>query len=250
MRLALLIEYDGKSYQGWQNQPAGVTLQGSIEAALSRVLQQEIKLTGSGRTDAGVHARGQVAHFDANLNLPVQRLPGAVNTKLPPDIRIIRAQAVGESFHARYSAVKRNYRYSISTQPVAIKRRFVWYSKYALDASKLDECSQVIRGEHNFTSFCAASTDTENMICAIHRSEWQHREQEHLFLIAGTRFLHHMVRMLVGTMVEIARDHWKLADMLNLLQHPTHQANTFTAPAKGLILDHVDYPEKFRLFKD
>ena len=249
MRYAILLEYDGTAFHGWQIQPAGATIQAALEEAISKIIQQDIRVTGSGRTDAGVHAAGQVAHFDADLPMPVGRLTGAINTHLPDDIRVLDAQEVTGEFNSRFDAIARHYQYNISYFPHPITRHTHWYCKYELNIDLLNQCASMILGEHDFTSFCASVTDTENMVCDIQHSEWEVRNTRIIYRVHGSRFLHHMVRMLVGTMIEVARGRWSIDDFRLRLQQPNHDHDTITAPAKGLILERVVYPTELHLFE-
>lgn len=251
MRIALLLEFEGTNYQGWQSQPSGPTIQSVLEQALESVTKSSLRITGSGRTDAGVHAEGQVAHFETDvMQIPMDRLPAALNQALPDDISVLAAQLVPDDFNSRFDAVGREYEYHIAIYPRALQRQTSWYCKYRLDGELLNACAEMVLGEHDFTSFCAAITDTKNMICTLAASEWEIHPRGVIYRVRANRFLHHMVRMLVGNMIEVARGRWSPEYFWNLMQHPDHAHDTVTAPAQGLILKRVYYPDSFQLFQE
>ena len=248
MRVALLIQYDGSNYYGWQVQKDPNTVQGILEQALKTLYGQTIGVVGSGRTDSGVHALGQVAHFDIEASsIPHENICKALNRELADDIRITASQQVSDEFHSRFKAAKREYRYIIRTEHNVLSRNSQWQVRFPLDIEKLHKCSKLILGTHDFSSFCFAGTETENMICIIEEAQWRENPDGSIqFDIAGNRFLHHMVRMLVGTMVEVARGKWSLDDFLGLLDNPNRQAHAVTAPARGLALMKVNYPSELQ----
>lgn len=245
MKIALLIQYDGTQYYGWQVQKDPETIQGHLERALEKLFEQKIALTGSGRTDSGVHALGQTAHFEIEAcTIPVQNLCKALDRFLPDDIRVVASVNVSDDFHSRFAAIKRQYLYQIQTQANVLNKNSQWSVRYALDVSKLDALADMIEGEHDFSSFCYAGTETENMVCNIMSAKWEQDDGGVLrFRIAGDRFLHHMVRMLVGSMVEVARGKWSIEHFTKLLNDPDRRAHTVTAPAQGLVLMEVHYPD-------
>lgn len=248
MKIGILVQYDGTAYHGWQIQKDEETIQGHLEYALGRLFEKKIGLIGSGRTDSGVHALGQVAHFEvSDCNIPMNRLWKALNRHLPRDIRVVASQQVSPEFHSRFAANNRQYLYQISTLPNVLNHRTHWYVRYPLDFQKLQEVGEVIKGVHDFSSFCYAGTETENMICDIASAQWAVGASKTLnFSINGDRFLHHMVRMLVGSMVEVARGKWELDRFVDLLHRPNRQSHTVTAPAHGLALMQVTYPESMQ----
>ncbi|MEA3286839.1 MAG: tRNA pseudouridine(38-40) synthase TruA [Candidatus Marinimicrobia bacterium] len=244
MRIALLIQYDGSNYHGWQVQPDPLTIQGFIEQALGIVFEGSCGLVGSGRTDSGVHALGQVAHFDIESTpIPIQNIWKVLNRQLPDDIRVINSCEVADDFHSRFQAVKREYQYTIGLQQQVLHRNSRWLVRYPLDRNKLHQVSELIVGEHDFSSFCYAGTETENMICNIVEATWaESADTSFIFQVKADRFLHHMVRMLVGSMIEVSRAKWDLQHFADLLNRPDRQAQVVTAPANGLALMRVHYP--------
>ncbi len=245
MKIALLIQYDGSAYHGWQIQKDPETVQGHIERALHKVLGQKIGLIGSGRTDSGVHALGQVAHFEIDeCGIPERNLWMALNRELPADIRLIASTTASDDFHSRFAANRREYLYQIATRPNVLHRHTQWHVRYPLDMDKLQALSKVILGEHDFSSFCYAGTETENMVCTLSSASWVISESGTLhFKVSADRFLHHMVRMLVGSMIEVARGKWSIDHFSDLLNTPHRQSHTITAPANGLALIQVSYPD-------
>jgi len=245
VRIAILIQYEGSNYRGWQIQPGLPTVQGSLEKALEKVFGSRIGIVGSGRTDAGVHALGQVAHFHIEKStIPAANIWMTLNPFLPEDIRVISSCEVVEAFHSRFKAVQREYRYAVTTEQNVLRRNTCWLVRYPLDFSKLENLAGQIIGRHDFSSFCYAGSETENMICHISEAYWERGSDKQLsFSIKADRFLHHMVRMLVGTMIEVARGKWQIKQFAKLLDHPDRQNHTVTAPAEGLVLQKVSYPE-------
>lgn len=248
MRVALLIQYDGSSYHGWQVQADPQTVQGTIESALSQVFKQSIGIIGSGRTDSGVHALGQVAHFDLpQTSIPHDNIWMALNRFLPEDIRIVDSQLVDNEFHSRFKAKLREYRYLIATSQNVLHRSSNWYVRFPLDIDILEQLPQYIMGSHDFSSFCYAGTETENMVCDISKASWENEGGGAFsFQICGDRFLHHMVRMLVGNMIEVARGKWDIAHFKSLLDKPDRKAHSVTAPSRGLALMRVTYPNSLQ----
>jgi len=168
----------------------------------------------------------------------------ALNRQLPRDIRLIGSQQVSDEFHSRFAANQRHYLYQINTRANVLDRQFKWLVKYPLETLKLHELAAHIRGEHDFSSFCYAGTETENMVCNIASATWEEDPSGGLrFSIVGDRFLHHMVRMLVGSMVEVARGKWEIEYFAHLLSNPNRKSHTVTAPANGLALMKVGYPD-------
>jgi len=186
-----------------------------------------------------------VAHFEIDaLGLPVENLWKALNRELPDDIRLIASTEVNDDFHSRFAATNRAYLYQITTLPNVLQRSVQWHVRYSLDIAQLHELAELITGEHDFSSFCYAGTETENMICNIASARWEVLDAGVIhFKINADRFLHHMVRMLVGSMIEVARGKWDIDKFSTLLKTPNRQAHTVTAPAKGLVLVEVRYPQ-------
>ncbi len=238
----LFIQYDGTRFSGWQVQTGGRTVQGDIELALSDIFRgQKITLIGSGRTDAGVHALEQVANIHLLSDMAPSTLRKAVNSKLQKDVRIFRCDIVPDEFHARFSAISRSYQYQISEQFSPFTRNTHWFVRYKLDPGRLSECAEQIIGECEFTAFCKAGAEVNHKWCIVLQSEWEKTPDALVYRITANRFLHHMVRFLVGTMVEIARGRMSVDDFSLFLEGGHPDLSVVKAPAKGLFLTHVKY---------
>jgi len=240
-RTALKLEYEGTAYAGFQWQPDQRTLQSALEEAVLKLYGRPIRIIGSGRTDSGVHARGQVLHYDAPKKLPVRNVQLALNSYLPRDIRVLSAAYPEPSFHARFDAVQRHYSYQILLRPTALERSFAWTLFDLRNSGILLELAPVFRGEHDFSSFCSVHTEAEHKMCIVSQSRWD-LDGEHLtYRISANRFLHSMVRMIVGTMIQLARKGKNSSDLQSLLGAKQKDPLIFTAPACGLFLDRVEY---------
>lgn len=241
LRYKITIQYDGTHYFGWQMQSHKRTIQKEIEAALAPLNNNKrVKVTGAGRTDTGVHAFGQVAHFDLDTNLRITQLLKALNARLPHDIRIIDVAQTSDEFHARFSAKRRHYRYQCYLGDNLLFKNQSW-SIGEIDKSILDIFAKKIEGTHNFLSFSKLNKQLENTECSIYESKWFKSENMLIFNVCGNRFLHHMVRYLVGTMVAGVQDKISLDYFENLLINPQKSVKIFKAPPEGLILIGIDY---------
>ncbi|MBP1656995.1 MAG: tRNA pseudouridine synthase [Bacteroidetes bacterium] len=239
--LKLIIEYDGTDFVGWQSQVNGRAVQDEIEKVLRQVLNEEVRITGAGRTDAGVHARGQVAGLQTHSLLPPEKLHAALNGLLPHDICVHKVEEAAASFHARFDAIEREYSYTIRFIPSALDRRISWHVKYALSSDLLHAVAAEVMGKHDFTSFCKQEHEVENRVCTVIRSEWTACVGGMVYHIAADRFVHGMVRSLVGTMVDIARGYFPPDAFREILDKRDRRAGGTAAPAVGLILEKVTY---------
>lgn len=239
--IKLLLEYDGTNYVGWQRQENGSSIQAETEVVLARVLQEEINVVGAGRTDAGVHARGQVANFHTNSSLSIHEIHGALNGLLPEDIVVHNVEEVPHDFHARYSAKERTYSYLITLRPSALLRNFAWYVKYSLDVKVMKRAAESILGTHDFESFCKTQSDVDHYLCMVTVSQWSLNGSTFQYTITANRFLHGMVRALVGTMVDVGRGYTSFEEFLKILEKKDRREAGMTAPAKGLVLESVTY---------
>lgn len=239
--IKLLIEYDGTNYVGWQRQENGRSIQGVIEEVLLHTLREEVSVVGAGRTDAGVHARGQVANFRSETNLSCFEIQGGLNALLPDDIVVLGAADVPPDFHARYSAKERRYSYLISRRPTALLRCCSWHVKYKLDVDLMHHAASSIVGTRDFQSFCRAIAEVEHHLCTVREARWDVDGSLLRFTIAADRFLHGMARALVGTMVDVGRGYITLDEFVGIFAKKNRTEAGMTAPAKGLVLEEVVY---------
>ncbi|MEA2077305.1 MAG: tRNA pseudouridine(38-40) synthase TruA [Candidatus Marinimicrobia bacterium] len=243
-RSILHLEYDGTAYAGYQLQPDQPSIQGELEKAFFKLYQVPIRAHASGRTDAGVHASYQIVHFVPPRKLKNLNLKAALNTLLPKDIRIIDSAITDDDFHARFSARERQYRYIISTRTTALDRNRVWQIYQDLDINNMKKSAQIFIGEHDFTSFCSAQAEVDHKRCIITRSDWEKNDDHLIYHIHGNRFLHSMVRSLVGTMVEVGKSRLSVDDLKKILESKDRSSGAVTAPPQGLTLMYVAYEKK------
>ncbi len=239
--IRLLLEYDGTDYVGWQFQTNGRSVQEEIEKAIQQILQSDVRITGAGRTDSGVHARGQVANFLTERHVDLVLFARSVNAVLPHTIRIKEAAEVPGKFNARFDAKIRRYSYYISQEPTAIHRNFCWQVFQKLDFELLQQCAKQIIGEHGFRSFCKVAEDGHHHRCTVYSAAWGKKDGLLVFEISANRFLHGMVRTLVGTMVNIGRGHTAIDEFTAILEAKDRSAAGMAAPAKGLFLEEIFY---------
>ncbi len=270
MHFKLTLTYDGTPYNGWQIQPNLPTVQGTLADAIHHITGETILPQGSGRTDTGVHALGQVASFSLTTLIPAANLHRALNNALPPSIRVFSVEEVPESFHARHSALRKTYEYRILPRGILCSpflASFVWPSRYRLSFDVLQQVAAAVLGTYDFTSFAATDPDQSTRNAAsededpedsgdpthlnppkhigntrtIHHSAWQRREDLFVYRVTGSGFLHHMVRNLVGTFVECAANRRSPESIPEILAARNRSAAGFTAPARGLYLVEVEY---------
>jgi tRNA pseudouridine38-40 synthase len=237
----LIIEYDGTNYAGWQRQDNASTIQEKIESVLAQILQEKINVTGAGRTDAGVHARGQVANFRTSTQLTLNEINGGLNSLLPDDIVIRKTEEVALDFHARYSAKQREYIYYITRVPSALLRNYSWYVKYPLDFNLMQQSANAILGTHSFESFCRSNSDVTHYNCNVSLSKWNIDGDKLIYDVSADRFLHGMVRALVGTMVDVGRGYTSYDEFISIISKNDRKEAGVAAPAKGLVLQEVFY---------
>ncbi len=240
--IRLVVEYDGGDFDGWQIQATGRTVQGELTRALQILLRHEVTLIGAGRTDAGTHAAGQVAHFHTGVAMDLQRLCRGLNGLLPQDIAVRTAEAVDPLFHARFSALSKRYRYRIRHGKAALDRHRVWSVSYPLSLPALQEAAAWLPGRHDFRAFCRQDPVPDNPFCQVSACGWSFEGPDVVFDIEADRFLRHMVRILVGTMAQIGGGRRTPAHMGQLLRGDDRRQAGPTAPARGLCLVAVQYP--------
>ena len=241
--IRLDICYDGTRYNGWQRQTShDNTIQGKLETALSRILGEPIEISASGRTDTGVHARGQVANFHTGSDLDCAALLAELRKYLPEDIGIYSCREVSPRFHARLNALEKTYLYRLwnSDQPCVFDRRFVVVMEEELDVERMQEAAQLLLGTHDFSAFCANKKMKKSTVRTIKSFTVQRVGEEIRFTVTGNGFLHNMVRILVGTLVEVGRGEREMDSIPALFGGKREDAG-FLAPGKGLCLMEVRY---------
>ena len=240
MRYRINIGYNGTFYSGWQIQPDEVTVQGEIEEALSILLKTNIKIVGSGRTDSGVHARKQVAHFDFNGKIDIDKIKHSLNGILPQDIAINDLMSVDKDFHARFSAKKRYYRYYFSTEKPAILSNMIYYWPFTMDIKHLRLIFPLFKGKKDYSSF-AKNMDGKNGICQIFNISIRQKYGIFVFEITGNRFLHGMVRAIVGTLLLYERGKLSSDDIVRIFEGKERRLAGPSVPGNALILWDVEY---------
>ncbi len=242
-RIKLSLAYDGSAYHGWQKQPQQDSVQGELESALQQLTQTVVPITGAGRTDAGVHALGQSAHFDTNMSLSPSRWVRALNALLPRDIAVNRAEIVDDNFHARFSAISKTYRYQIlnAKEHAPLSRCHRVHIHYDLKLQKMRAAAKALSGLHCFTSFCAAGSVVPDHNIDLDQIKIQKTGDVINITLSARRFLKYMVRNIVGFLIEVGREKRspdEIEDIFNALDRKTAGP---TAPAHGLILVEVKY---------
>ena len=260
----LTLSYDGTAFHGWQVQPGLPTVQGRLAEAIEYVTGEQLVPQGSGRTDAGVHALGQVASFALEARIPALNLQHALNRALPQSIRVLSAEVMNPTFHARHSAIRKTYEYRIFKPLSYGKDRsssaeticspfdapFVWDCHWELQLEPMQRAAQLLCGTHDFTSFAASDPDLAqrktsspnlNPVRTIYLSNVERQDTLVFYRVTGNGFLHHMVRNIVGTLVDVGRGSYVAEDMPRILAAKNRSAAGPTAPAQGLFLSHVEY---------
>jgi len=256
----IVLSYDGSAFYGWQVQPERPTVQGTLAAVLEKMTGERVLPQGSGRTDAGVHALAQVASFALEAEIPAENLLRALNQSLPQSVRVLKVEAMGQDFHARHSAARKTYEYRIFERKVegADQERicppfvapYVWDCRWALDVEAMQQAAGILCGTHDFTSFAAADPDRTqredgaagpNPVKTIVASAVTREDGLLHYRVTGSGFLHHMVRNIVGTLVEVGRGSLQAEEMRRILAAKDRAGAGPTAPAQGLFLVGVDY---------
>jgi tRNA pseudouridine38-40 synthase len=243
-RLKCTISYDGTGFSGYQVQPNARTVQHEIEQVLTRMHKGHlIRISASGRTDAGVHALGQVIHFDSDLDIPEVVWAKALNTQLPDDIQVLKVEKVPPDFHARFVAKKKEYRYRILNRPEPdpFRRHFAYHVPYTLDIAAMKAAASYILGVHDFTSFCASGSSVKDKVRTVYELELITVGEELIIRIVGNGFLYQMVRIIVGCLLEVAKGKMEPARIKEIIDAKDRRLAYITAPPQGLYLWHVDY---------
>lgn len=241
--LKLTLEYDGTAYHGWQVQPGLPTIQGVLQDTVKRLTGEEVQIIGAGRTDAGVHALAQVANFLTRKAMSTHAWEGALNSLLPPDIVVTEVEPAPEGFEARRSAKAKSYRYSIlnGRSPSALERHYLFHVRDRLDLASMAEAAACLIGEHDFSAFRAADHDQPNPVRHVYEARWVTDGDQLHFFIAGNGFLKHMIRIVVGTLLDVGKGRLTPADFRQILRSRNRQHAGRTAQPHGLCLMHVTY---------
>lgn len=245
-RYCIIIEYDGSGFVGWQRQDNGPSVQAALEDAGSAIIghREAVAVQGAGRTDAGVHATGQAAHFDLPDAFDPFKLPLALNAHLPPEIRVLEARQVADDFNARFDALGRAYRYRIWTRRIApaLEKGRVWAVGSDLDLAAMEDAARHLIGRHDFTSFRAAQCQAASPVKTLDTLRFEEEAHGFGLVVEARSFLHHQVRNITGTLVEVGRGKWHPDQVREALEACDRAAAGPTAPAEGLYLTRVDYP--------
>ena len=242
--IKLTIEYDGKDFNGWQKQLGKLNIQGSIESAIKQITGEDVQLNASGRTDAGVHAWGQVANFKTESNLPIEKFPIAINTKLKRSIRIINAEEVDERFHSRLSCKRKTYRYVINNSEYAsaIYRNLETHIPQKLNIKKMQEAIKYFEGEHDFKAFKASGTSSKSSVRTIYKAEVLEMPNNRIYIeLTGNGFLYNMVRIIAGTLVDVGLEKIEPEQIPNIIKQGKRELAGKTLSPNGLYLLKVEY---------
>lgn len=243
-RYKCIIAYDGSGFSGYQVQPKKRTVQSVIEAVLTKMHKgSPVKISASGRTDAGVHAKGQVVHFDSPLSLPFEKWELALNSMLPEDISVLSVEEADSAFHARFDATGKEYRYYLNQSPKRdpFQRNYAFHYPYLLNLEAMREASAYLLGTHDFSSFCSARTEVEDKVRTIETIEILQDEKRVSFRFIGNGFLYNMVRILVGTLIEVGSGKRQPEEIVEILEKRDRRYAGKTAPGQGLYLWKVYY---------
>lgn len=240
-RYKIFIEYNGSAYCGWQKQPNSDTVEEEIERALHRFLGRPVNIIGQGRTDSGVHAEGQIAHFDFPEKLDSHQMLSAFLGVLPFDISVWKIEEVPADFHARFHAKWRCYRYQMALRPMPLWRSTSEMILGNLNTDAMHRCAEETLGSHHFDSFTKSDNEALNSVCEVRRSEFSQNDSLLIYHIEANRFVRHMVRRLVGTMIQVGRGKRTVDEFVGMIHQPDENKNAHGAAAKGLILEGVGY---------
>jgi tRNA pseudouridine38-40 synthase len=249
-RVKIILSYDGTAYQGWQIQagrPDLRTIQGTIEKGLTRLTGAPVRVIGASRTDAGVHARGQVAHFETESSIPTASFPAALNSVLPQDIRILAAEEVSSSFHAQYSALGKSYLYTIDRHqvPDVFRRHYALHVPYELNLAAMQRAADFFVGTHDFRSFCASGSSVKTFTRTVTHCQLVEQNSWLYLKISANGFLYNMVRIIIGTLLEVGRGKLAADAIPSIIAGRDRTLAGPTAPPHGLCLWQVEYHEGF-----
>ncbi len=241
--ILLRLQFVGAGYAGWQRQKNALSVQQVIENGLCKITRSDVKATGCSRTDAGVHAEDYLVNFHTESAIPAEKFAPALQSQIPKDILVQSSREVAASFNSRRNSYEKTYRYQIALKRSPFNNDFWWQTDRSPDPAILEHCAQLILGEHDFSGFCVTRSLKEVNVCKIKQAAWKRARERLYFKITGDRFLHHMVRFLVGAQMQAACGEISVEDVRKMIEHPrTHRAK-YPAPPEGLYLEKV----KFRL---
>lgn len=244
-RVKLTVAYDGTNYSGWQIQPNADTIERQLDIAINKVTKEKIHVTGASRTDAGVHAMGNVAVFDTESAIPPERFSYALNACLPQDISVQSSEEVSPDFHPRHCDTRKTYEYKIlNTQmPIPQLRNYSWHVSYELDIDAMRKAASYLVGEHDFKSFCCVRTQAESTVRTIYSLEvlYDMQNAQVIIMITGNGFLYNMVRIIAGTLIDVGRGKINPDDIPDILKYKDRSKSGKTAPPQGLTLMKIDY---------
>lgn len=248
-RVRLTVAYDGTNYHGWQIQQNGITVESELNRCLSELLGEKIEVIGASRTDAGVHALGNIAVFDTTARMPVEKISYALNRRLPEDIRIQRSEAVASDWHPRRCESRKTYEYRIyrGEFPMPVKRLYSYFTYHSLDVAVMREAAELLTGEHDFKSFCQTGAQVESTVRTIYELTVEEQGPEIVIRVCGNGFLYNMVRIIAGTLMEVGEGRRSAQEMRDILEKKNRSAAGPTAPAHGLTLVKIIFIENYLL---
>lgn len=242
-RVRLTVAYDGTDYHGWQVQKNAITIESELNRCLTQLLGETIEVIGASRTDAGVHALGNIAVFDTENPMPAEKISYALNQRLPEDIRIQHSQEVPTDWHPRHCESRKTYEYRIycCEFPMPVKRLYSYFTYWSLDVNRMREAASYLEGEHDFKSFCQTNAQVESTVRTIYSVEVEEQGKELVIRVCGNGFLYNMVRIIAGTLMEVGRGRMQPEDMVSILEARDRAAAGPTAPAHGLTLVKYEF---------
>lgn len=242
-KVKLIVSYDGTDYYGWQRQDDVPSIQEELEKTCCKLFKQNINIQGAGRTDAGVHARGQCATFEVDTMIPMERIPLVLNRILPPDIVVTSAEIVSDDFHARYSAKNKTYKYKIvnADYPIPQMRNYAEFIYIPLNIEDMDKGAQYFVGTHDFSAFCSSKNTKKTTTRTIHYAKISKDEEIITFEVCGNGFLYNMVRIMVGTLIQVGTGHMEPSKISDIILSKDRKKAGNTVPACGLTLSGVEY---------
>ena len=247
-RIKLTVAYDGTDYCGWQIQKNGVTVEEVLNRALSRLIGDRVTVIGASRTDAGVHAQGNVAVFDTDTRIPAERIAYAVNALLPEDVVVVSSGEVPAGWHPRKCVSVKTYEYRILNRefPDPVRRRDTYFVPFQLDLDRMRQAAEYLKGEHDFKSFCSAQTTVEDTVRTIYALDIRKEEDFITILVRGNGFLYNMVRIIAGTLAGVGRGYFEPRDVARMLEEKDRAKAGVTAPPQGLTLVGIEYKDPER----